>query len=67
MALTTAQQEANQKDLASGKRPRSREALTAAAASAVNSGDATTDTVIGNIRTRLGQVETALRAFGIIA
>lgn len=41
-------------------------ALTAANASALNTGDATSDTVIGNIRTRLGEVETKLVALGLL-
>lgn len=42
-------------------------ALTAANAGALNTGDATSDTVIGNIRTRVGEIETRLKAIGIIA
>lgn len=41
-------------------------ALTAANASAVNSGDATTDTVIGNMRTRIGELEARLQSLGLI-
>ncbi len=42
-------------------------ALTAADAGAINSGDATTDGVIGNMRTRLGEIESKLQALGLIA
>lgn len=42
-------------------------ALTAADASAVNSGDATTDTVIGNMRTRINELETKLQSLGLLA
>lgn len=42
-------------------------ALTAADANALNTGDATSDTVIGNIRTRLGEVEARLQAHGLLA
>lgn len=42
-------------------------ALTAADAGAINSGDATTDGVIGNLRTRLGEIESKLQALGLIA
>ena len=38
--------------------------LTAANAGAINSGDATTDAVIANMRTRINQLETALQAYG---
>jgi hypothetical protein len=41
-------------------------ALTAADATAVDSGDAGTDGVIDNIRTRLGEIETALTALGLL-
>lgn len=40
--------------------------LTAANASAVNSGDATTDTVINNIRTRVNELESRLRLNGVV-
>ncbi len=42
-------------------------ALTAANASALNTGDATSDTVIGNMRTRIGEIETKLKALGLLA
>lgn len=42
-------------------------ALTAANASALNSGDATTDTVIGNMRTRINELETKLKNLGLLA
>lgn len=42
-------------------------ALTAADANALNTGDATSDTVIGNIRTRVGEIETKLQALGLLA
>ena len=41
-------------------------ALTAADAGALNTGDAGSDTVIGNIRTRLGELETKLQAYGLL-
>ena len=41
-------------------------ALTSADASAINSGDGTTDTVIGNMRTRIGELETKLQALGLL-
>ena len=41
-------------------------ALTAANASALNTGDATSDTVIGNMRTRIGELETKLQAYGLL-
>lgn len=41
-------------------------ALTAADASAVNSGDATTDAVINNLRTRLNEVEARLKSLGLL-
>lgn len=41
-------------------------ALTAADASALNTGDATSDTVIGNMRTRIGELETKLQALGLL-
>jgi hypothetical protein len=41
-------------------------ALTAANAGALNTGDATSDTVIGNMRTRLGELETKLQALGLL-
>lgn len=41
-------------------------ALTAADAGVVNSGDATTDGVINNIRTRVGELETKLQALGLL-
>lgn len=41
-------------------------ALTAANASALNTGDATSDTVIGNMRTRIGELETKLVALGLL-
>ena len=42
-------------------------ALTAANGGALNTGDATSDTVIGNIRTRVGEIETKLQALGLLA
>lgn len=42
-------------------------ALTAANGGTINSGDATTDAVIGNIRTRLGELETKLQALGLLS
>ena len=42
-------------------------ALTAANASALNTGDATSDTVIGNIRTRLGELEARMQAHGLLS
>lgn len=41
-------------------------ALTAANGSALNTGDATSDTVIANMRTRIGELETKLQALGLI-
>jgi hypothetical protein len=41
-------------------------ALTAADAGAINTGDAGTDTVIGNMRTRIGELETKLQALGLL-
>lgn len=41
-------------------------ALTAANAGAINTGDATSDTVIGNMRTRIGELETKLKALGLL-
>lgn len=40
--------------------------LTAENAGAINSGDATTDAVIGNLRTRLGELEAAVQALGVL-
>lgn len=42
-------------------------ALTAADGSALNTGDATSDTVIGNMRTRIAELEARLQAHGLIA
>jgi len=42
-------------------------ALTAADASALNTGDATSDTVIGNMRTRIGEIEDMLKIARILA
>lgn len=42
-------------------------ALTTANASALNTGDATSDTVIGNIRTRLAELALACKNKGITA
>lgn len=42
-------------------------ALTAANAGTLNSGDATTDTIIGNMRTRINELETKLKALGLLA
>lgn len=42
-------------------------ALTAADASVVNSGDATTDTVINNMRTRINELETKLQSLGLLS
>lgn len=41
-------------------------ALTAANASALNTGDATSDTVIGNMRTRIAELESKLQAYGLL-
>lgn len=41
-------------------------ALTAANAGAINSGDATTDAVIANMRTRINELETKLQALGLL-
>lgn len=41
-------------------------ALTAANISALNTGDATSDTVIGNMRTRINELETKLQALGLL-
>lgn len=41
-------------------------ALTAIDASALNTGDATSDTVIGNMRTRINELESKLQALGLI-
>lgn len=41
-------------------------ALTAANAGAINSGDATTDAVISNMRTRIADLETKLTALGLL-
>ena len=41
-------------------------ALTAADASALNTGDATSDAVIANMRTRIGELETKLQALGLL-
>jgi len=41
-------------------------ALTAIDASALNTGDATSDTVIGNMRTRINELETKLQAYGLL-
>jgi hypothetical protein len=41
-------------------------ALTAADAGTVASGDATTDGVINNLRTRLGEIEARLHAYGLL-
>lgn len=40
--------------------------LTAANASALNTGDATSDTVIGNMRTRIGEIEAQLLKIGFV-
>lgn len=42
-------------------------ALTAADAGVANSGDATTDGVIDNLRTRLGELETKLQSLGLLS
>ena len=42
-------------------------ALTAANAGTLNTGDATSDTIIGNMRTRINELETKLQALGLIA
>lgn len=42
-------------------------ALTTADASALNTGDATSDTVIANMRTRIGELETKLQSLGLLA
>lgn len=41
-------------------------ALTAADAGALNTGDAGSDTVIGNMRTRIGELEAKLQALGLL-
>lgn len=41
-------------------------ALTAADANTINTGDATSDTVIANMRTRIGELETKLQAYGLL-
>jgi len=41
-------------------------ALTAANAGTVNSGDATTDAVIANLRTRVGELEALLQSKGLV-
>jgi len=41
-------------------------ALTAIDASALNTGDATSDTVINNMRTRINELETKLQAYGLL-
>jgi len=41
-------------------------ALTAANASALNTGDATSDAVIGNMRTRIAELESKLQAYGLL-
>lgn len=46
---------------------RAQAALTAANAGAINSGDATTDAVIGNMRTRINELESKLQALGLLA
>lgn len=57
----------NQKLALWGQTPTARPAaLTAANAGTVNSGDAATDAVIENLRTRLGELETRLQAFGFL-
>ncbi len=42
-------------------------ALTAASAAAINSGDATTDAVIANLRTRVGELEVLLQSKGLLS
>jgi predicted nucleic acid-binding protein len=46
---------------------RAGDALTAANAGAVNSGDATTDAVIANLRTRVGELEALLQSKGLLS
>lgn len=41
-------------------------ALTAANAGTINSGDATTDAVIANLRTRVGELEALLQSKGLV-
>jgi len=41
-------------------------ALTAADATAINTGDAGSDTAISNMRTRIGELETKLQAYGLL-
>lgn len=41
-------------------------ALTAANAGTINSGDATTDTIIGNMRTRINELESKIQSLGLI-
>lgn len=45
---------------------RPRAAITATDTSTVNSGDATTDTVIDNLRTRLSELESRLQDAGLL-
>lgn len=41
-------------------------ALTGANAGTLNTGDATSDTIIGNMRTRIGDIEARLQSYGLI-
>lgn len=50
----------------SGGKPRPQAALTAANGGTINSGDATTDAVIGNNRTRIAELEAILEAHGML-
>lgn len=52
---------------ASYTQPVAATALTAAEAGAVNTGDAGSDTVITNIRTRVGEIEDVLQALGLLS
>lgn len=67
MALTTEQSNDNRKDVAGGKTARNQTAVTAIDAGTADSGDATTDGVIDNNRTRLSEVIVALQDLGILA
>lgn len=69
MALTARQKAENRKDIAAGKSPRNKStALTATDASTVDGTyGAEEQAVVGNSRTRSGEVQTALQDFGILA
>lgn len=42
------------------------EALTTADAGTIDTGDAPTDTTIGNMRTRIGEIETGLKKLNVV-